>query len=62
MRLNPHLAFNGQCEAAFEFYEKCLGGKIVVMMTFGDSPAAAQRRLSGVKRSSTRRSTWAKID
>jgi PhnB protein len=42
MRLNPHLAFNGQCEAAFKFYEKCLGGKIVVMMTYGDSPAAAQ--------------------
>ncbi len=42
MRLNPHLAFNGQCEAAFKFYEKCLGGEIVVMMTYGDSPAAAQ--------------------
>jgi PhnB protein len=40
MQLNPHLAFNGQCEAAFEFYEKCLGGKIVVMMTYGDSPMA----------------------
>jgi uncharacterized glyoxalase superfamily protein PhnB len=26
MQLNPHLAFNGQCEAAFKFYEKCLGG------------------------------------
>ena len=22
MQLNPHLSFNGQCEAAFKFYEK----------------------------------------
>ena len=42
MRLNPHLAFNGQCEAAFKFYEKCLGGKIVMMVTYGDSPGAEQ--------------------
>jgi len=42
MRLNPLLTFNGQCESAFKFYEKCLGGKIVVMMTYGDSPMAAQ--------------------
>jgi len=42
MKLNPHLAFNGQCEAAFKFYEKCLGGKIAVMMTYGDSPMAEQ--------------------
>src|SRR3981081_1601738 len=33
MQLNPHLHFNGQCEAAFKFYEKCLGGKIEAMMT-----------------------------
>jgi PhnB protein len=42
MRLNPYLAFNGQCEAAFKFYEECLGGKIVFMMTYGDSPQAGQ--------------------
>lgn len=42
MQLNPHLAFNGQCEAAFTFYEKCLGGKITFMMTYGDSPLAEQ--------------------
>ena len=28
MQLNSHLHFNGQCEEAFKFYEKCLGGKI----------------------------------
>jgi PhnB protein len=42
MQLNPHLGFNGQCEAAFKFYEKCLRGKIVTLMTFGDSPMAEQ--------------------
>src|SRR5215471_7162791 len=42
MRLNPYLSFNGQCEAAFRFYEKCLGGKITFMMTYGESPMAAQ--------------------
>lgn len=42
MQLNPHLGFNGQCEAAFKFYEKCLGGKIELMMTYGESPMAEQ--------------------
>jgi len=40
MQINPHLNFNGQCEAAFRFYEECLGGKVVVMMTWGESPMA----------------------
>lgn len=42
MKLTPYLSFNGQCEAAFRFYEKCLGGKIAFMMTFGESPMAEQ--------------------
>jgi PhnB protein len=42
MQLNPYLTFNGQCEAAFKFYEKCLGGKIQGMFTFGGSPMAEQ--------------------
>jgi PhnB protein len=42
MRLNPYLSFNGQCEVAFKFYEQCLGGKIEMMMTYGDSPMAEQ--------------------
>src|ERR1700722_2581063 len=40
MQLNPYLLFNGQCEAAFKFYEKCLGGKIVAMMPHEGTPAA----------------------
>jgi PhnB protein len=42
MKLNPYLNFNGQCEAAFKFYEQCLGGRIEGMMTHGDSPMADQ--------------------
>jgi PhnB protein len=42
MRLNPHLVFNGQCEAAFRFYEQCLGGKIIMMLTWGSSPMAGE--------------------
>ena len=40
MQWNPYLQFNGNCEAAFQFYERCLGGTIVVMMPYGDTPAA----------------------
>ena len=42
MQLNPYLTFNGQCESAFKFYEQCLGGKIVMMMTHGESPMSEQ--------------------
>jgi len=42
MRWYPHLAFDGQCVAAFPFYERCLGGKIVTMLTWADSPMAQQ--------------------
>ncbi|MBW4550960.1 MAG: VOC family protein [Aphanocapsa sp. GSE-SYN-MK-11-07L] len=42
MKLNPYLSFNDECEAAFKFYEQCLGGKIDSMMTYGDSPMAEQ--------------------
>jgi PhnB protein len=42
MELNPYLNFNGTCEAAFKFYEKCLGGKIEMMLSHGASPMADQ--------------------
>ncbi len=40
MQSNPYLFFNGNCEAAFKFYEQVLGGKIESMMTHEGSPAA----------------------
>ncbi len=39
MQLNPYLIFNGQCEAAFKFYEQTLGGKIEAMITHAGTPA-----------------------
>ncbi|NJK37458.1 MAG: VOC family protein [Oscillatoriales cyanobacterium RM2_1_1] len=42
MQLNPYLNFSGQCEIAFKFYEECLGGKVVAMMTYKGSPMADQ--------------------
>lgn len=40
MRVNPYLMFNGQCEAAFTFYAKVLGGTIKAMMPHEGTPAA----------------------
>jgi PhnB protein len=40
MQMNPHLSFNGQCKAAFKFYEKCLGGKIQTMLAHEGTPIA----------------------
>ena len=42
MKLNAYLNFNGDCAAAFKFYERCLGGKIVFTQTHGESPMADQ--------------------
>ena len=40
MQVNTYLAFNGQCRAAFELYQRVLGGKIEMMLTHGESPMA----------------------
>lgn len=40
MQVNPYLYFNGDCEAAFKFYEQLLGGKIEAMLPHVGSPAA----------------------
>lgn len=39
MQINPYLVFNGQCEQAFRFYEKVLGGKIEAMFLHAGTPA-----------------------
>jgi PhnB protein len=41
VRANTHLNFRGDCEAAFRFYENCLGCRIVTINTYKDSPLAA---------------------
>jgi PhnB protein len=42
MRINAYLVFDGQCEAAFRFYERLLNGRIEAMMRFEGSPAASE--------------------
>ncbi|MEG4572258.1 VOC family protein [Microcoleus sp. N3A4] len=42
MQSNTYLFFDGECEAAFKFYEQCLGGKIDQMMTYGDGPMSEE--------------------
>jgi PhnB protein len=42
MSLNTYVHFNGNCEEAFKFYEKVLGGKIQAIFTFEGSPMASQ--------------------
>ncbi len=39
MKLYTHLNFGGNCQEAFRFYEKHLGGKITVMMNQSRLPA-----------------------
>jgi len=41
MQLNTYLTYNGQCEAAFKFYEQCLGGQIEAMIAHAGTPAEA---------------------
>jgi PhnB protein len=38
MQINPYLFYNGNCEAAFKFYEKVLGGKIEMMLRNEEAP------------------------
>ncbi len=38
MQTNIYLNFLGNCEEAFKFYEKALGGKIEMFQTYADAP------------------------
>ena len=40
MKLHTYLNYGGNCEQAFRFYEKHLGGKITMLMTHGEQPNA----------------------
>ena len=51
MQMNSYLLFNGQCENAFKFYAKGLGGKIEAMIPHEGTPAADRCRRSGAARS-----------
>jgi len=38
MQINPYLFFDSNCEAAFKFYEKVLGGKIELLLRNSEGP------------------------
>ncbi|HVZ83187.1 MAG TPA: VOC family protein [Terracidiphilus sp.] len=38
MKTHAYLNFGGNCAEAFKFYEQHLGGKVSMLMTFGQSP------------------------
>ena len=42
MKLSPCLSlmFDGRCEEAFQFYERCFDGKNSFLLRYGDSPMA----------------------
>jgi PhnB protein len=42
MRFQPQLTFNGECEAAFNLYERCFGGTITSLVRYGEAPMAPQ--------------------
>ena len=42
MQVNAYLSFNGQCEAAFKFYEQCLGGQLGAIFKYAGTPLAEQ--------------------
>jgi PhnB protein len=40
MQVRAHLVFDGQCEAAFRTYEQLLGGELVTLLKYADTPMA----------------------
>jgi PhnB protein len=40
MQMNPYLSFKGECEAAFKFYERCLGGQSGTIFRYAGTPLA----------------------
>jgi len=47
--VNPYLTFNGNCEAAFNFYKKVLGGEFAMIMRFKDMPQGGGKPVSAAE-------------
>ncbi len=47
MTLTTYLNYGGNCEEAFRYYEKHLGGKIIAMLKDGSGAGASQERGGG---------------
>lgn len=41
MQVNPYLSFQGDCEAAFDLYARCLGGRLGPIFLYGGTPLAS---------------------
>ena len=54
MSINTYLMFNGNCEEAFKFYEKVLGGKIQDMLRMPARRPSRSSRPNGRTRSCMR--------
>jgi PhnB protein len=48
--LDSYLFFNGTCAEAMRFYEKTIGGQMVSMLTYGQSPDPSQCGAGGEDR------------
>ena len=42
MQISCHLSFDGTCEAAFRAYRRILGGEVMTLMTYAESPLSKQ--------------------
>jgi PhnB protein len=42
MKINTYLYFNGNCEAALDFYEKALGAKRAMLLRYSEAPPTDQ--------------------
>jgi PhnB protein len=42
MQINPYLSFKGDCEAAFTFYEQCLGGQLGAIFRYAGTSLVDQ--------------------
>jgi PhnB protein len=42
MQVNPYLYYDGNCEAAFRYYEQAIGAKVEVLMTHESAPPEMQ--------------------
>ncbi len=53
MQINPYLFYDSNCEAAFKYYEKVLGGKIEMMLRNEEAPEPMRGCPAGRRRSCT---------
>lgn len=60
-QFEPYLCFNGTCAEAMRFYEKTLGGKLEMSMTFAEAPPMG-RLPDSRQRHARRRSHHARVD